>query len=47
MNIVGYATNSAKQEPLATYLLKMQNWIKLSNVKEVKGFFGLVIYFRI
>jgi len=25
----------------------MQNWIKSSNVKEVKGFLGLVIYFRI
>ena len=25
----------------------MQNWIELSNIKKVKGFLGLVIYFRI
>jgi len=47
MNIIDYATNSAGQKPSATYLLKVQNWIKSSNVKEVKGFLGLVIYFRI
>mgnify|MGYP003630789787 len=47
INIVGYAMNFAKQEPSATYLLKVQNWTEPSNVKKVKGFLGLVVYFRI
>ncbi|MAD84222.1 MAG: hypothetical protein CL912_14760 [Deltaproteobacteria bacterium] len=47
MNIISYATNSARQESSATHLLKVQNWTKLSNVKKVKGFLGLVVYFRI
>ena len=47
MNIIGYVTNFIGWELSATYLLKVQNWIELSNVKEVKGFLGLVIYFCI
>ena len=47
MNIVDYVTNSIERKLLITHLLKVQNWIELSNVKEVKGFFELVIYFRI
>ena len=47
MNIVSYVINFVKRELSAIHLLKVQNWTKLSNVKEVKGFLGLVVYFRI
>lgn len=47
LDIVGYACNSGGREPSATHLVKIQNWEEPKHLSDVKGFLGLVVYFRI
>jgi hypothetical protein len=47
LNVVGFVCNLKGREPSVDKVIKILNWKILKNVKEVKGFLGLYVYFRI
>jgi hypothetical protein len=47
LNIVGFICNLKGRELSIDKIIRIMNWKMPKNIKEVKGFLGLYIYFRI